>query len=181
MVENEDPKKPSWSFKPEEKPASSKKELNPPPEVKWAASEFIHHHKSFGWYFSLLGGIALLCGLIYVFTKDIISIAATAIVGLLFAVLASRKPRELPYQINERGITIGQKLYPYSLFKSFAIAQEGAFGSINLMPLKRFMPELAIHFPTDQETKIVEILAFYLPQEEHQEHSVDKLMKHLRF
>jgi len=173
-----------WSFNPDEVATSSSASTPNPlvhKEVSWSASEFIDHHKSAGWYYMLFLGTGVLTGVIYLLTKDLISVIVIAVVGLLFAILAGRKPRQLPYRIDSKGITIGDKFYVFSAFKSFALLREGAVGCINLLPLKRFMPEISIYFPPEEENKIVEILADSLPNEQRKEQGVDKLMKRLRF
>lgn len=149
--------------------------------VTWTASEYIAHHKTSGWYLLFILGVLACSGGIYLLTKDIISSAVVGFAGILFAVLASKKPRQLSYKVDVSGITIGGKFYPYTQFKFFSIAREGAVGSVNFWPLKRFMPELSIYYPPEQEGEILKIVAEHLPHEEHEEHAVDRLLKKLRF
>jgi hypothetical protein len=149
--------------------------------VQWTASEFIAHHKDASWYLTLAAAVLVASGLIFMFTKDLISVVTTLIVGLLFGVIANKKPRQLTYMIDVRGITVGEKLYPYALFKSFAVHQEGMVSSINLMPLRRFMPDLTIYYPPENEAEVLTTLADYLPHDQRKEQSVDRLMKRFRF
>lgn len=160
---------------------ASKKKASSGQSVDWTASEFISHHKSTTWYLSFIAVIALLSGGIYFLTSDVVSSGAIGIAGVLFIVLASHKPREMSYKIDTEGITIGSKFYHYGQFKSFGVHQEGAIGAINLMPLKRFMPELSIYYPPEHENEIVEILAYHLPHDQREEHHVDRLLKKIRF
>ncbi len=172
-----------WVFKGEadtlQELETSKK--HPDKEIKWTASEFIHHHKNLGWYLGLILATLAFSGITYLVTKDVISSSTILLVGVLFGVLASKKPRELPYSVNNQGVTIGQKFYPYTIFRSFAVNQEGAIACVEFMPLKRFMPEIAIYFPPDQGTKILDLLSDHLPHEQFQMNGVDKLMKKVRF
>lgn len=149
--------------------------------VTWTASEYIAHHKTSGWYLLFIFGILACSAGIYFLTKDMISSGVVGFAGILFAALASKKPRQLSYRVDIAGIAIGEKFYPYTQFKFFSIAREGAVGSVNFWPLKRFMPELSIYYPPEQEGQILKIVAEHLPHEEHQEHAVDKLLKKLRF
>jgi hypothetical protein len=112
---------------------------------------------------------------------DIISIVFIVIVSILFAALGSKKPRQLPYQVDDRGITINGKFYSYNMFKSFSVLREGAMAYVNLLPLQRFMPELSIYFSTEDEDKIVDVLASNLPYEHRDENAFDRLMKKLHF
>lgn len=149
--------------------------------VTWTASEFIAHHKSAGWYVVLALVTIIFSGLIFWFTRDFITVGLIAVASVLFGVMASRKPRELQYQIDGSGIQVGEKLYPYSSFKSFAVVQEEGIESIWFMPLKRFMPSLSIYFAPDEKEKIANALSAALPFESRQLDPLDKLIHKIRF
>ena len=149
--------------------------------VSWTGSEFIANHKDSKWFLSFFTVLVLAVGLIFVATKDYVSTISVAVVGILFAFLANRKPRQLAYKIDNSGINIGSKFYPFDQFKSFSLAQDGAIGYVNLMPLKRFMPDLSVYFPPKETEKVVGILSDHLPHNEDDERQIDKLAKHLRF
>ncbi|MGZ6004958.1 MAG: hypothetical protein ACXWLH_02300, partial [Candidatus Saccharimonadales bacterium] len=127
-------------------PAPAASEPTPPVEdddsagVSWTASEFIAHAKSGGWYGLLALGTVVVGAGVYFLTGDRVSTVVIAIVAILFGIFAARQPRELQYVVNNKGITIGGKPYPFRGFRSFAIVQEGGVESIWFMPLKRFMP-----------------------------------------
>lgn len=150
--------------------------------VSWTASEFIDHAKSLNWY--LIVGIVGVIGSIgvYFWTKDIVSTAAIAVVAILFAVSAARKPRVLPYTVDEAGIQIGPKHYAFAEFKTFSLIHDSsAFSSIHLLPLKRFAPPVSMYFPPDEEDAIATALSMYLPYEERKADATDRLLKKLRF
>lgn len=153
-----------------------------PENLSWTASEFIHHAKSLNWY--LVVGIVGLVGavIVYFWTKDIISTAVIAGVAVIFAVSATSKPRVLPYEINESGIQIGSRHYPYADFKTFSVVREGsAFSKVELMPLKRFSPPVSMHFPPEEEDTIVHTLSEFLPYEEHKPDATERLLDKIRF
>lgn len=152
-----------------------------PQEVEWTASEFVAHNKGIGWY-ALLGlGAILLAAIIYLFTRDITSAGIIVFVALLLGIAAGKKPRILHYQVNEDGLVIGQKFYPYAEFKSFSVMEEGAFSSIMFLPLKRFMPPISIYYDPQDEDRIVEVLTYYLPMENREHDAFDRLIKRIRF
>jgi hypothetical protein len=150
-------------------------------QASWTASEFIAHQKNSGWYVMLGVATLLFATLVYVVTGDKVSTAVVIVVAALFGAFAARKPRTLNYGIDSRGINIGSKFYPYELFKSFSVMQDGAFSSIALLPLKRFMPGISIYYPPEQEQEIVSALSNYLPIEERRHDIIDSLMRRLRF
>ena len=95
--------------------------------------------------------------------------------------MGARKPRELEYNVDDGGLTIGGKHYPYNLFRAFTIAEEDHFHSIDFMPLKRFMPVISIYYDPADEDQIAEVLSAHLPLETHKHDPVEKLMRRIRF
>jgi hypothetical protein len=150
-------------------------------EITWTASEFIARHKGFGWYVILAAATGVAAVLIYLLSRDAITVGAVVAAIILFGVSAARKPRVLTYHMNEKGLTIGDKFYPYGIFRSFSVIDEDAFSSILLQPLKRFMPPLSVYYEPQDEDRIVEILATHLPLETRQPDAVDRLMHRIRF
>ena len=177
----QDEDQPSWDFNPEG--AQSQPSLAPDSSesVSWTASEFIAHHKSAGWYLLVILGGAALTALVFLLTRDTISAIMIAVVAITAAALGARKPRVLNYSVDNRGITIGNKGYPYDLFKSFAIVDEESITSIYLVPLKRFMPAISIYYEPKDEERIVDVVGSYLPEEHHERDMIDKLMRKIRF
>ncbi len=174
----------NWAFRNEDEaygePSSDAPETQIEP-VSWTASEFIAHHKDPVWYGTLVGAVLTLCVAIYFVTKDVISIIAIVVVAILFLIASAKKPEQRLYMVDLQGISIGQKFYPYGMFKSFALRQEGAIGTITFMPLQRLMPEISIYFAPEDEDSIVDVLASSLPNDQRAERSTDRLMKRLRF
>lgn len=193
--QNSAPGSGSWQFKPDATPPVQKAQpLSatdypttqqsspevPLAEVSWSASEFIAHEKSAMWYVALFGTTIVVVALIYLLTKDIIAVVAIGFVGILFGFLAAHKPRVLNYHLDSQGLTIDQKFYPYSDFKSFGVVQEGAFSSIVFMPMKRFMPTLTVYYPPENEDQIVNALSQYMPFAPAAHDLVDKMMRRIR-
>lgn len=150
-------------------------------QVSWTASEFIAHAKSAGWYTLLFLGAAVAAIGMYLLTKDKVTSTVLVVVALLFGIMAARKPRELNYAVNEAGITVGPKFYPYRNFKSFSVIQEGGVESVWFMPLQRFMPGLTIYFAPDEADKIMQVISSFLPFEPREADLLDRAMHRLRF
>lgn len=168
----------SWDYHQDQEPAGLGHAVNP---VEWTASEFVQHDKDSSWYVALgvLGVIVV--GIIYLITEDWITAVVIVVAMILFAVAAKRKPRTLRYRIDHSGVTMGDKLYTFAQFKSFTVLQEGAFNSIMLMPLKRFMPPISLYCPPEQEEEVITTLGNYLPHETRSHDPVDRLMSKIRF
>jgi len=150
-------------------------------EVAWSASEYVHHEKDTKWYFAYSGVSLFILGLVFLLTGDVISVGILAVLAIGFGVFAARKPETLNYRIDASGVHIGSKLYPITMFKSFAIVEEGSINSIALMPLKRFMPPITMYCAPEDEKKVEEALGAMLPQETKEQDRVDKLMHKVGF
>jgi hypothetical protein len=151
------------------------------PGVQWSASEYIAHDKTILWHLAFLGvgaGIALV---IFLTTRDPITSAAVLVASGAMSVYAGRKPETKNYYIDDAGIKVDDRMYQYSMFKSFAVVEEGGIDSIWLKPLKRISPMVVMYFPPDQEDHIVDVLANFLPHEQRELDFVDRLSKRMRF
>ncbi len=72
--------------------------------------------------------------------------------GILFAVIASGKPRQMQYTIDAQGILIGNREYDFGEFQILFFATRRAVGYISFF-LKRFMPEIVIYYGPRGRTK----------------------------
>jgi hypothetical protein len=130
----------------------------------------------------LLFFVGVVIGLvIYVITKDIVSIVAICILLIVFGYFGTKKPRQLKYSVSHKGLTVGDKHYSYELFKNYAINEQSSIGQIQLMPLKRFMVPLTIYYEPEDEIKIVNILGNYLPIDTYKVDMIENFMKRLHF
>lgn len=162
-------------------PESSPHSAKDSEAVSWSASEFIAHHKSFGWY-SLLGLTALVVAfVVWLLTKDVFSSGLVFVGVLLLGVYGAHKPRQLTYSLNNLGITIGSMHHTFSEFRSFSVVSEGAFASIELVPLRRFAMYTTVYFDPADEDKIISVLSTHLPMEQPRNDLVEQLMRRVRF
>ena len=150
------------------------------PSIEWTASEFIAHEKSPMWYLVLIIVGVLLTLFSFFVMHDMIAMVAVVFIIVLFGFTASHKPRTLPYRIDNTGVIIGGKLYPYGQFKSFGIVQEDAFSNITLMPLKRFGQPLTIYYPPEEEDNIVKTLSAYMPTAPVKLDFIDTTLRRIR-
>ena len=149
--------------------------------VVWTASEFVDHEKNKVWFVQLAAIAAVAATLIYFITQDKITVAVIIIAAGLFGATAHRKPRTLKYRLDSSGIHIANKFYNYDNFKSFSILEEGALSSIQLLPLKRFMPPISLYYPPESEDQVIMMLGSYLPHEIRRRDPIDSLMPKVRF
>jgi hypothetical protein len=149
--------------------------------ITWTASEYMMNEKSFAWFLSLaLIGI-LIGGAIYWITSDMVAAGLILAMITIFGIFAAQKPRSLEYIIDNRGLKIGPKVYPYQRFKSFAVIDEDGIFSVMLLPMQRFMVPISVYYDQKNEDKIVKTLSAYLPMEERGHDWVEQLMRTIGF
>ena len=183
----------SWQYKPTDQSKSADQPYPgnsasaPPPaskgsgsSVTWTASEFIEHHHSAGWYMLLILTTVAVASGVYFLTKEYFAAGTIGVVGLIVAIFASRKPQKVAYELSASGLRVGQKMYAFGLFKSYSVVKEGGFSTLNLLPLKRFMPPVSAHFASEDEERIVGTISDYLPYEEHKTDGIDRLSRKLK-
>jgi hypothetical protein len=148
--------------------------------IAWTASEFVQNEKSKQWFF-LLSVFAIVLAVIIFFLTDWISAVVVLLALLTLGVVGARPPRTLQYLLDDDGIHIENKSYPYEAFRSFSLIDEGAIDCIQLTPLKRVMPPITIYFSPEDAEKILVILSTVLPHEERERELIDRLMSRLHF
>ncbi|MCA9348775.1 hypothetical protein KC878_01370 [Candidatus Saccharibacteria bacterium] len=149
--------------------------------IRWTASEFVEHQKTFMWYVGcVLFGAAIACGA-YLLTGDLITPVSIGMVAVILAIYAGVKPKEEEYSIDANGIQIGKNSYAYTAFRSFSVVVEGNIEALYLKPNKRFAVPVSLYFPPDQGDKIVDFIGNFVPYEKSELSGVDKLMSRLKF
>jgi hypothetical protein len=152
------------------------------PEVSWNALEFIVHEKSPLWYLALIVVTLGLASLVLILSHDKVSTVLIIIVGIIFGVVAGRRPRHLQYLLDSKGITINRASRRYSEFKSFAVVEENGLDTIIFMPLKRFTLPLTINVDTNETDAVITKLSDYLPNDQtHGHDAIDKFMQRIHF
>ncbi|MEI7631763.1 MAG: hypothetical protein WCJ60_00390 [bacterium] len=149
--------------------------------VNWTASEFVSHQKTVAWYIVLGAMSAVVTLVVYLISRDILSAVVVVLSCIALGVFAARSPRTKTFEINDRGVLIDSKFYPFEMFKSFSVVDDEAVSCIWLRPLKKMMPTLVMYYAPDDEEKIVLMLDNFLPQEDRQHDILDKVSRRIRF
>lgn len=149
--------------------------------ISWTASEFVHSQRDIVWFGAFFGALIAICVGIYIFVKDIIASVSILTAGILFLIMVVKKPRAMQYSITDNGISIGEKFYDFSSFKSFNLSANNGISSVDLIPIKRFGAEISIFLPPEQGQTIVNLLSTHLPHDERVGNKLDALAKKLRF
>src|SRR5688572_14165602 len=82
-----------------------------PDAITWTASEFVAHDKSAGWYLTLAAAAAAISAVVFLISRDAVSVGVVIVAAIFLGIYAARKPRQLEYRLDQKGITIGSKSY----------------------------------------------------------------------
>ena len=145
--------------------------------ITWSASEFIDNSKNFEWYLFFFVAILVISFLVYLFTHSIFSSIVIFILGGALCFMATRRPREVNYRLDDKGIVISNTNYPFSDFKSYTLVSEGGLDHISLSSVKRFSPNKIIYFEPQDKDHIISLLGGFLPLEPASVDPIDKFMK----
>jgi hypothetical protein len=151
------------------------------PSVEWTASEYVAHEKNAGWYAAFFGGSIVIVALVFLITRDFLASITVLLSCVAISIYAGRKPGVNTYVVDEKGIKVQEKFYPYAGFRSFSVVEEGAINSIWVKPLKRFSPIVVMYYSPEDEQKIIDVLANFLPHEDRALDAIDRFSKRMRF
>lgn len=157
-------------------------EVDQEPEVafSWQASEYVHHHKTAGWYAALGAVIAVLIVFAILFQLWLYIGVFLAMGGAL-VVYARKPPRTMLYELSTEGINIDGKIFPFADFRSFGVLPDDEWHSIDLEPAKSFRPRIMMLFDPEDMDEIVGHLELHLPRADRQLDVIERITKLLRF
>ena len=147
--------------------------------ISWEASEYIQREKGKTWYV-VFAVIVLAFVVLTIFLKDWSFLALVIVCAVALLLYVMRPPRKLHYTLDDKGLTEGSRLYPYSDFKSFGILKEGNHYCIVLTPKKRSSLRNNVYFPETMGEEIVDQFGERLPMEPVKLDLIDQLIRILR-
>ena len=162
-------------------------------KLNWSALEYEEKERSKDWFWAL--GIIVATGSIASIIFNNYFFAVLLILsGVLLGFFAVRKPTTIFYELNNDGLKIGNRLYPYKNIKSFWIQleqpkplhrqnDEAIVKPLFFIHSERvFMPIITIPIEIEMAEDIHSImLSQNITEEEMREHPSEKIMEALGF
>jgi len=148
--------------------------------ISWNAPEHYHVEKKPDWFWSVgiitlaLAAVAFIFG--NVITGIFVLVAAVALV-----LHASRPPRVIYHEVNDRGIVIGGTLYPFLALESFWIPHDHFPSKIIIKSRKAFMPFIVVFIDEVDPEHVREAMLQYIAETEHHESILKHLLERLGF
>jgi len=148
--------------------------------ISWSAPEHFYTEKKPDWYWAVgvitlaLAAVSFIFGA--VITGIFVLVAAVALV-----LHASKPPRTLYYEINDRGIIAGDRLYPFLSLESFWVPHDELPPKLIVKSRKLLMPLIVIYIDEIDPEEVREVMLNYIAETEHHEPVLKHLLERLGF
>jgi len=155
-------------------------------KIRWTALEYEEKERGSDWFWAL-GIIVVTSSVAAIIFGNYFFAALLLIGGALLGFFSVKKPETVPYELNNQGLKIRTRLYPYAYMKSFWV-QADKTGEENINPIlfvkteRVFMPILSIPIEESIAEDIHSImLSKNVTEEEMKEHPSLRIMDSLGF
>ncbi|MEX0931960.1 MAG: hypothetical protein WDZ88_04375 [Candidatus Paceibacterota bacterium] len=146
----------------------------------WSDYEYIYTKKTADWYWAvgIVGTALVVAPLLF----NNIMLALLIAIGLFSLVLfASKKPRMVEFEINEKGIRIDRTLYPYDSIESFCVSDESVVPTLYIQLHSFFMPLVSLPIELAGEEEVRERLSKHLKEKILREPLPQKILEYFGF
>lgn len=152
-----------------------------PHSIYWEAPEHKHIEKTNDWYWVL--GIVVCAGSVisFIFGNVLFGIVIL-LAGIATVIVSQHPPHIIPFEVDNRGIRVGNLLYPYATLESFYLDEENTLNPQLIVKSKKiFAPLLIIPIPEEYAVQIDHIIGSRLPEEFMQEPIAHKILEFFGF
>jgi hypothetical protein len=156
-------------------------------KINWSALEYEDKERSKDWFWAL--GIIMATSVIAAIIFNNYFFAGLLVFsGFFLGFFAIKKPEMIYYELNNAGLQIRHRLYPYEKIKSFWVQTDLSDGKVEIKPLlfihsqRIFMPIITIPITENMAEEIHSfLLAQNIAEVEMKEHPSEKIMEALGF
>jgi hypothetical protein len=149
-------------------------------KISWQTFEYLHREKTADWYW-IVGIVTISIALIAIILNNIIFAILIIVASFTLSLFASKKPNLITVKMDAGGITVGNTHYTYKDLDSFWVETREHIPKILLKPKKAFRHFIVVfienYHPEDIRTELLK----YIPEEEHNEPFLEKLLLYLGF
>ncbi len=148
--------------------------------LNWQAPEYHHYKRSVDWFWAV--GIITFClaALSFFFGNQLFGVLIIIAASILIY-YTIRLPDIINYEINKRGIVVGNNLHPYLTLEAFWIETRNVEPKIILKSKKALMPYIIIPIHDDDVDEVAIILKEFIEEKEMNEPASHKVMEYLGF
>lgn len=136
--------------------------------IEWKAPEFIQHQRNTNWY-SLLLIIAGVLSILAIIFKHWTSLILVLLALVVIWMKSLKEPRQIHFVLDEKGLTMDNKLHPFNDFQSFWILENDEGRQIFFRSKKNLSPLLEIPLVGLDKNLVRNFLLKHLPEKEEEE------------
>lgn len=155
-------------------------------KLVWSALEYEDKERSQDWFWAL-GIIVVTGGIASIIFENYFFAFLLVLGGALLGFFAKKKPETLQYELNEKGLKIGDRIYPYESITAFWIQVDFTPDS-KVKPIlfvhseRAFMPVISIPINNDIAEDIYVVMSAHeIAEVEMKEHPSERVMEFLGF
>ena len=154
--------------------------MNELEKIEWQMPEYNEKERNNDWFWAL-GIIVVAASVTSVIFSNYFFAILLIISGILLGYFAIKKPETVSYELNDKGLKIKSRLYPYEKIKSFYVQTENK--PLLFIKSERFyMPIISMPINYMQADNIKDLfLKKEVIEEKMAEHPYEKIMEHLGF
>lgn len=151
--------------------------MNRSKKIQWTALSHIKVEKSTDWFWII--GIVGIGGAVLAIYFNNILFALLIMIGIFTLFMqAHSEPKNQEFEINRKGVVIGEVLYPYSTLESFWVIDEDGWDRDRILvkSKKTLMPIITMPLGEDNDPdEIRDYLLEYLDEEHMEESLIEKM------
>ena len=149
-------------------------------KISWEAPLHIYKEKNADWYW-IVGIVTISIAIVAIILNNVIFAILILVSSFTLSLLASRKPDVVRMEINNTGIVVGNTQYPFAHLESFWVETREVYPKIILKSKKMLMPFITVLLLDADQNNAREKLLQHLPEVEHTEPFLEKLLIYLGF
>jgi len=154
---------------------------NPRVHFSWEAFEFVDQKRGRDWFWAL-GIIALSSASAAIIVGNLLFAVLIIIGAIVIGLIASQTPEKSLFEINNRGIRVNSKLFPFQTLKSFWVYDEPEQEPVLIIESEKvLMPLICIPLEGPNPEDVRECLLSRLDEEEHQPPLSEKILQFFGF
>lgn len=161
--------------------------MNSEEKLAWSALEYEEKERNNDWFWAL--GVIVVAGSIAsIIFKNYFFAILLIISGILLGFFSIKKPGNVSYELNNKGLKIKSRLYPYEKIKAFYVQTGTSADKTKNNPLlfikseRFFMPIISMPIELGHISAIRNImLGKEVLEEKMEEHPYEKIMERLGF
>jgi hypothetical protein len=149
-------------------------------KIAWSALEYEEKERHPDWFWAL-GVIIFASSVTSIIFGNYFFAILLIVGGLLLGFFAIKKPDLIFYELNEKGLQIKDRIYPFENIKSFWVQKEKT-PTLFIRSERLLLPIISVPIEENLIEKIHSLmLVKNIPEEEMKEHPSEKIMESLGF